>query len=328
MTSTKKATKFSLLCKAETFQRVTLLLIPSFLYLTHPTTLLAFVFFQLSSTATVAVMKSMRAFQPGTLRQLFETRPALRRALHQLQHPPQQSFRTRPSSKLTRPIARSIHTKRPQAHASPFAQAFKRRAPPTGRRFNSSSSNNTSAPAEKLSLSQRLKKLSREYGWAALGVYLALTALDFPFCFLAVRLMGTERIGHYEHVILSYIKGVVKWPLPQSAQDQIEGVGDVVKEKMGLEEGQGKRILEESSEAYIVEDHGYKQAEAANRGADASKSGVFISLFSPSSPLPSLDICGDTVTDSYYFLRFVQAYGRNLRWRTRSTSPSSSSGSR
>jgi hypothetical protein len=48
---------------------------------------------------------------------------------------------------------------------------------------------------EKLTLSQRLKRLSKEYGWSAVGVYLALSVLDFPFCFLLVRTLGTERIG-------------------------------------------------------------------------------------------------------------------------------------
>jgi hypothetical protein len=50
-------------------------------------------------------------------------------------------------------------------------------------------------PAEPQSLRARLKKLSREYGWAAFGIYLGLTVLDFPFCFLLVRALGTDRIG-------------------------------------------------------------------------------------------------------------------------------------
>lgn len=50
------------------------------------------------------------------------------------------------------------------------------------------------APA-KLSLGARLKKLSKEYGWSAVGVYLGLSVLDFPFCFLLVRIVGTETIG-------------------------------------------------------------------------------------------------------------------------------------
>lgn len=46
-----------------------------------------------------------------------------------------------------------------------------------------------------LSLSQRLKKLFKDYGKSAIGVYLALSVLDFPFCFLLVRIVGTDTIG-------------------------------------------------------------------------------------------------------------------------------------
>ncbi|KAL7793555.1 hypothetical protein V8C37DRAFT_378220 [Trichoderma ceciliae] len=56
---------------------------------------------------------------------------------------------------------------------------------------------------EDLSLSGRFKKLSREYGWSAVGVYFALSVLDFPFCFLLVRIVGTERIGQVEHYVVS-----------------------------------------------------------------------------------------------------------------------------
>lgn len=46
-----------------------------------------------------------------------------------------------------------------------------------------------------LSLAGRLKKLSREYGWSAVGVYAGLSILDFPFCFLIVRIVGADKIG-------------------------------------------------------------------------------------------------------------------------------------
>lgn len=42
--------------------------------------------------------------------------------------------------------------------------------------------------------------MSKEYGWTAVGVYLALSALDFPFCFLFVRMVGTEQIGKCIHL--------------------------------------------------------------------------------------------------------------------------------
>ncbi|KAL7823245.1 hypothetical protein V8C26DRAFT_385853 [Trichoderma gracile] len=61
------------------------------------------------------------------------------------------------------------------------------------------------AKEENLSLSGRFKKLSREYGWSAVGVYFALSVLDFPFCFLLVRIVGTERIGQVEHYVVSAV---------------------------------------------------------------------------------------------------------------------------
>lgn len=39
-------------------------------------------------------------------------------------------------------------------------------------------------------------------------MYLSLSVLDFPFCFLAVRLAGPERIGQIEHAILTRVKSV------------------------------------------------------------------------------------------------------------------------
>ncbi|KAJ5176426.1 uncharacterized protein N7482_002303 [Penicillium canariense] len=93
----------------------------------------------------------------------------------------------------------------------------------TGRRYNSSTSNSTQAPKEGNSLSQRLRTLSREYGWAALGVYLGLSALDFPFCFVAVRLLGVERIGHWEHVVVQYVKDTFHTIWPQKEDSPGEG---------------------------------------------------------------------------------------------------------
>lgn len=72
------------------------------------------------------------------------------------------------------------------------------------------------SPEPAPSLSQRLKQLSREYGWAALGVYFGLSLLDFPFCFLAVRLLGTDRIGHYEDVVKNAFWNVVRLVIPDA----------------------------------------------------------------------------------------------------------------
>lgn len=65
-------------------------------------------------------------------------------------------------------------------------------------------------------LSARFKKLSREYGWAAVGVYFALSILDFPFCFLFVRVVGTERIGELEHWVVSHVTRLI----PESVRNR------------------------------------------------------------------------------------------------------------
>ncbi|KAI1773422.1 hypothetical protein F4818DRAFT_422537 [Hypoxylon cercidicola] len=83
-------------------------------------------------------------------------------------------------------------------------------------RLRDSKSTPKDTPAqEPQGISARLRKLSREYGWAALGVYLGLTVLDFPFCFLLVRSVGTERIAAIEHFVVSHVSKVI----PQSVRD-------------------------------------------------------------------------------------------------------------
>ena len=85
---------------------------------------------------------------------------------------------------------------------SPFSRAAPSKTAFRGQRrnFHSSKARNSESKthestAEPSSLSARLKKLSREYGWSAVGIYFALSVLDFPFCFLLVRTVGTDRIG-------------------------------------------------------------------------------------------------------------------------------------
>lgn len=70
------------------------------------------------------------------------------------------------------------------------------------------------SPEPAPSVSQRLRQLSKEYGWTAVGVYFGLSLLDFPFCFLAVRLLGTDRIGHYEEAIKDAFWSVVRLAIP------------------------------------------------------------------------------------------------------------------
>ena len=63
-------------------------------------------------------------------------------------------------------------------------------------------------------MSARFKELSRRYGYAAVGVYLGLSVLDFPFCFLAVRLVGPERVGEVEHAIVDAFWSIIGVVVP------------------------------------------------------------------------------------------------------------------
>ncbi|KAJ4006813.1 DUF1279 super [Fusarium irregulare] len=62
---------------------------------------------------------------------------------------------------------------------------------------------------EATGLTARLKKLTKEYGWVTVGVYLGLSVLDFPFCFLFVRMVGAEKIGEVEHRVMSTVKQMI-----------------------------------------------------------------------------------------------------------------------
>ena len=129
-----------------------------------------------------------------------------------------------------------------------------------------------------------MRKLSREYGYAALGVYLAFTAIDLPFCYLAVLYLGTERIARWEHAILSYVKQIISWPMGKGREETVDGEANYTKRGAPSEEvqgqtgkGKGNRMLEET---YALEDHGYVEAEKANRGENASTSCMTL-LFRP-----------------------------------------------
>ncbi|CUS12209.1 unnamed protein product [Tuber aestivum] len=94
-------------------------------------------------------------------------------------------------------------------------------------------------PAGPTTLSARLKHLSREYGYSALGVYLLLSALDFPFCFLAVRYLGTEKISKLEASVIGFVepywvslRSAVGYP---PAPVPVGGGGMEVEEKGGQE---------------------------------------------------------------------------------------------
>ncbi|KAK0256060.1 DUF1279 super [Friedmanniomyces endolithicus] len=78
----------------------------------------------------------------------------------------------------------------------------------------------------------KFKELSRKYGWTAVGVYFGLSILDFPFCFLAVRWLGTERIVAAEEWVVDGFWDVTGRAAP-GARESYEVWSTHLKEQYG-----------------------------------------------------------------------------------------------
>lgn len=118
--------------------------------------------------------------------------------------PSQSLVRSVASKRLVSAPARpSITNSLPRSRSSPLRTPRRNFHNTSRRRDANNSSHEASAKGAKAKepqgISARLKKLSREYGWSAVGVYLGLSVLDFPFCFLLVRIVGTDKIGEYQN---------------------------------------------------------------------------------------------------------------------------------
>lgn len=106
-----------------------------------------------------------------------------------------------------------------------------------------------------------------------------LSALDFPFCFTAVRYLGTDRIGHYEHVVIEWVKSVIPESVREAWHKRMPGqeekgergavaVGGVAGEETKVE---GYAVVKGDFEVGVVGyDHGVKEAEKRNESENAS----------------------------------------------------------
>lgn len=132
-----------------------------------------------------------RAAAPSPALNTFRSHLAAPRSLYaRIQHQ---------ASSLHRAPGRGIHT---SFRPGPAFRGAPRRGFRTSARRGAkegSGSGPGAAAEEGLSFGARMKKLTKEYGWVTMGVYLGLSAADFPFCFLLVRVAGPDRIGESSH---------------------------------------------------------------------------------------------------------------------------------
>ncbi|CAK4033035.1 peptide alpha-n-acetyltransferase nat2 like, partial [Lecanosticta acicola] len=149
-------------------------------------------------------------------------------------------------NKAPRSIARTFATLRntalrPSNHAR-ISRTW-RQARSNPRRLHSTQ--NTPA-AKPQSMSERMKEMSRKYGWTVMGIYLGLSVLDFPFCFLAVRWFGTERIAEVEHAIIDGFWAGLEKVLPslKSRREEKEKLEAAANEATREGDGNGAGVVE------------------------------------------------------------------------------------
>lgn len=89
---------------------------------------------------------------------------------------------------------------------------------------------------------------------------MALSTLDVPFCFLAVRMLGTERIGRYEHVVIEAFWKVVQVPFPNLGRHNEA-------QEAHIGEGVGEATAREGQLGWSGE---VEKADAKNKGSEAT----------------------------------------------------------
>ncbi len=164
-----------------------------------------------------------------------------------------------------------------------------------------------------------MRKLSREYGWSAAGVYLALTALDFPLCFLGVRMLGTERVAYWEHVAIDAVKTVLKYPMEKMgwSEEDLMGMGRKVLAMVGQDQDGVKEFAKPGEVGQPAgQTWGVEEAETAANKHDASTFAIYwmnFTVIPANTTIRSyLDTIGPSLRDSQIvYLCQGPAYSRS-----------------
>lgn len=119
--------------------------------------------------------------------------------------------------RIATPSARALHTS--SIRSNNTAKASDSKSFSTNSANAEAETEDSDAPPPKASLRERLKFLTRRYGWWALGVYLAASTVDFSLTFLAIHLLGAD---HIRSLQVSVRKSI---GLEQRSPDSSEGSG-------------------------------------------------------------------------------------------------------
>lgn len=107
----------------------------------------------------------------------------------------------------------------------------------------------TKAPAEPPK--KGIKALMSRYGYSALGVYLAFSALDLPIIFFLVHSAGTEKIEELENRVKSYFGFEVSEPPAATVTESVGGVVEAA-QPVGWRQYVNPTLLTEFGIAYAI----------------------------------------------------------------------------
>lgn len=135
----------------------------------------------------------------------------------------------------------------PSSSSSSWGRAWRAarlRARQQTRRCNSSQATDGTKPT---TLSGRMKEMSRKYGWTVTGIYLGLSVLDFPFCFLAVKWFGTERVAEIEHTIMDGFWNLAERAMPSLKERRLANEAATAAEDAAVEAREaGEQVAEQA----------------------------------------------------------------------------------
>lgn len=152
-----------------------------------------------NAPATAKFIKNNNSVTPSQLTTIFENRKIINSSwsLSNVR-----SFHSVAFTKTN--DARTIPDPRPPLSNAAKAENINQVHKPIDINHNNNSNKNNEEEAKKDKKRAGLKELMKKYGYAALGVYLFLSMLDLPLCYLFVASVGDEKIKEYQEKVKQF----------------------------------------------------------------------------------------------------------------------------
>jgi hypothetical protein len=131
-------------------------------------------------------------------------------------------------------------------------------------------------PPKKATIRERLRFLSRRYGWWALGVYLLASLVDFTLVFVAIHMLGADHIRELEDRFRKYLgmgkreledHEVAAWPVPLIAGGSADG-----EDSTGINNAEAARVAAQrvKRQEDVVPNAGGKASSSSSSSSSSS----------------------------------------------------------